>query len=178
MFVRSLLLFFLLNEDVKRNPALCKHDEHILCEHCSVPVCLECWSHLNNNTGYRIPAALTNDNFQGYSHPYIIINKVRWIEAVTACPFFSSMVTYYVEGKGKERHHLGGEQLGGLERAYGTRGNIFSYIMPWESILLAASKVTSVELFKSWPHPPNVVAHMIRFIFKGTDEELCLPHLK
>ena len=103
---------------------------------------------------------------------------MRWIEAVTACPFFSSLVTYYVEGKGKERHHLAGEELGRLERAYAARGNIYSYILPWESILRAAAKVTSVDVFKSWPHPPHVVAHMIRFIFKGTDEEQCLSFLK
>ena len=97
---------------------------------------------------------------------------------MTACPFFSSLVTYYVEGKGKERHHLAGEELGRLERAYASRGSIYSYILPWESILRAAAKVTSVDVFKSWPHPPHVVAHMIRFIFKGTDEEQCLSFLK
>ena len=35
-----------------------------------------------------------------------------------------------------------------------------------------------MDVFKSWPHPPHVVAHMIRFIFKGTDEEQCLSFLK
>ena len=35
-----------------------------------------------------------------------------------------------------------------------------------------------MDVFKSWPHPPDVVAHMIRFIFKGTDEEQCLSFLK
>ena len=165
-------------EDIRKHPKKCQHADHILCKHCSVPLCLECWSRFISKTGYKIPAALANDNFQGYSHPFIVRNKVRWIEAVTACPFFSSLVTYYVEGKGKERHHLAGEELGRLERAYAARGNIYSYILPWESILRAAAKVTSVDVFKSWPHPPHVVAHMIRFIFKGTDEEQCLSFLK
>ena len=62
---------------------------------------------------------------------------------------FSSLVTYYVEGKGNERHHLAGEELGRLERAYASRGNIYSYILPWEPILRAAAKVTSVDVFKS-----------------------------
>lgn len=129
-------------------------------------------------TEYKIPAAIANDNFQGYAHPLLIRNKVRWIETVTACPFFLCLVTCYVEGKGKERHHLADEELGLLERAYGSRGNIYSYILPWESILRAAAKVTSVDVLKSWPHPAHVVAHMIRFIFKGTDEEQCLSFLK
>ena len=105
-------------EDVRHHPKKCQHAKHILCKHCSVPICLECWSRFMSRTGYKIPAALANDNFQGYQHPFLVRNKVRWIEAVTACPFFSSLVTYYVEGKGKERHHLAGEELGRLERAY------------------------------------------------------------
>jgi hypothetical protein len=141
---------------------------------------MECWSRLQSHipAGYKIPAALANDNFQGYVHPFIVLNKVKWIEAVTACPFFSSQVTYYVEGKAKARHTLAGEELGRAERAYGTRGNIYSYILPWESILRNAACVTTEELFKSWPHPPDVVAHMIRFIFQGADEQHCMAWLK
>ena len=73
---------------------------------------------------------------------------------------------------------MAGEELGRAERASGTRGNIYSYILPWESILRDAASVTSAELFKSWPHPPDVVAHMIRFIFQGADEQHCMAWLK
>ena len=85
-----------------------------------------------------------------------------------------------MEGKSKARHNLAGEELGRAERAFGTRGNIYSYILPWESILLnaAGAGVTSAALFESWPHPPQVVAHMIRFIFQGADEEHCMAWLK
>jgi hypothetical protein len=83
-----------------------------------------------------------------------------------------------VEGKPKERHHLASEELGQLERAYATRGNIFSYILPWESILQNAAAVTTDAVFQSWPHPPEVVAHMVRFLFYGTTEEHCMAHLK
>ena len=62
-------------------------------------------------------------------------------------PLFSNQVTYYVEGKSKARHNLAGEELGRAERAFGTRGNIYSYILPWESILRNAASVTSEELF-------------------------------
>ena len=167
-------------EDVRRHPTRCSHAVHTLCKHCSVPMCIECWSRLQSHipAGYKIPAALANDNFQGYVHPFIVLNKVKWIEAVTACPFFSSQVTYYVEGKAKARHTLAGEELGRAERAYGTRGNIYSYILPWESILRNAACVTTEELFKSWPHPPDVVGHMIRFIFQGADEQYCMAWLK
>ena len=87
-------------------------------------------------------------------------------------------MNYYVEGKPKERHHLASEELGHLDRAYATRGNVFSYILPWESILRNASAVTTDAVFESWPHPPDVVAHMVRFLFYGTTEEHCMKHLK
>ena len=73
-------------EDVRRHPSRCCHDTHTLCRDCSVPICMECWSRVHSRSGYKIPAALANDNFQGYIHPFIVLNKVRWIEAVTACP--------------------------------------------------------------------------------------------
>ena len=167
-------------EDVRRNHHKCKHDEHTLCGACEIPLCLECWSRLCNryDPGFRIPAALPNDNFQGYAHPFIVLNKVRWIEAVTACPLWTAQVTYYVEGLPKERRHLADETLGQQERAYAVRGNVFSYILPWESILRNAMDVNTDAVFESWPHPPHVVAHMIRFLFKDTSEEHCLTYLK
>ena len=51
-------------EDVRRHPSRCSHHGHSLCKHCSVPMCMECWSRLRSRGGYKIPAALTNDNFQ------------------------------------------------------------------------------------------------------------------
>ena len=89
-------------EDVKRHPYYCKHDKHILCKHCSAPICLECWSRLISPTGYKTPAALANDNFQGYCHPFLVRNKVRWIEAVTACPFFLESC-YLLCGRQRQR---------------------------------------------------------------------------
>ena len=111
-------------------------------------------------------------------HPIISLNKVKWIEAVTACPFFTCLITYYVEGEPKQRHHLGDEELGQQERAYASRGNVFSYILPWESILRAASSVSTDAIFESWPHPPQVVAHFTRFLFDNTSEEHSLKHLR
>ena len=76
-------------EDV-RHSKKCNHDlKRMLCRHCSIPLCLECSTYLRSHKKFRIPAALTNDNFKGYAHPFIVHNKVRWIEAVTACPFFT-----------------------------------------------------------------------------------------
>ena len=77
-------------EDVQHSEEQCKHDrKKKLCRHCSIPLCIECSVHLRRRSKFRIPAALANDNFQGYAHPFIVLNKVKWIEAVTACPFFT-----------------------------------------------------------------------------------------
>ena len=51
-------------EDVRRDRRKCKHSERILRPACEITTCLESWSRLNNRTGFCIPAALTNDNFQ------------------------------------------------------------------------------------------------------------------
>ncbi len=66
----------------------------------------------------EVPSALVNDNFQGYMHPLIVQHKVRWIEAIAACPFLTTLVTYYVEGHPNERHHICDEVLGQQARAY------------------------------------------------------------
>ena len=41
-----------------------------------------------------------------------------------------------------------------------------------------ASKVSTDAVFETWPHPPEVVAHMIRFLFYGTSEQHCMRHWK
>ena len=126
----------------------------------------------------KVPAALANDNFQGYMHPFIVEHKVRWIEAIAACPFLTTLVTYYVEGHPKERHHVCDEEIGQQQRAYAIRGNVFSYILPWESILASACAVTPAEWLNQWPHAPKIVAHLVKALFVNTGDEHSLKHLK
>ena len=102
---------------------------------------------------------------------------MRWIEAIAACPFLTTLVTYYVEGHPKQRHHVCDEELGQQRRAYAVRGNVFSYILPWESILASACTVTPAEWLKQWPHTPKVVAHLAKAPFVNTSDEHSLQHL-
>ena len=53
-------------EDVRQSIKCQSDHKRRLCRHTSIPLCLEC------NLQYRIPAALTNDNYQGYAHPFIV----------------------------------------------------------------------------------------------------------
>ena len=64
-----------------------------------------------------IPKALTNDNYIGYINNYFVENNVTWLEATIASPVFSGLVTYYIEGRQEDRHHLMKDTVGQPERA-------------------------------------------------------------
>jgi hypothetical protein len=44
-----------------------KHDQHLICQRCQVPVCKECYMPLCHQRDAGIPMALCNDNFWGYT---------------------------------------------------------------------------------------------------------------
>eukprot|EP00973_Karenia_brevis_P062842 8737986-Karenia_brevis.AAC.1 len=58
--------------------------------------------------------------------------KVRWIEAAIVCPYWTSMIIYYVEG---DQGHLINEEMGKKKFRVAVRGSCVSYQMPWEDIL-------------------------------------------
>ena len=74
--------------------------------------------------------------------------------------------------------HVSDEVLGEQARAYAVRGNVFSYILPWESILASACAVTPAEFWQQWPQPPKMVAHLVKAMFINTSDEHSLKHLK
>ena len=141
----------------------------MVCQHCQMPICFDCWWHMNHAAGSRVPQALANDNFQGYVHQFIVEHQVRWIEAVIACPVFTSMVVYYIEG---HKEHLLNTELGHQERTYAARGNIFSYKMPWEAIQMKMHELVSDEEMSTWPMPPVLVAQVIRLVIRNGSEQL------
>ena len=160
----------------------CQHtrDSDYICPCCLLPLCLECSSRLKapQPYQYKIPAAIANDNFQGYVHPFMVQHRVRWVECVIACPYLTTMVQYYVEGKPGQKHHLGNERLGEHSRAMAFRGNIYAYHLPWEMILASAAQSTSQDFLKLWPQPPEVVCNLIKVLLVNTSEEHTLAHLK
>ena len=119
-----------------------------------------------------------NDNFQGYTNPFIVQHRVRWVEAVIACPYLTTMIQYYVEGHPEQRHHLANEPLGEHARAMAFRGNVYAYQMPWEMIVASASLATSQDFLPNWPQPPRVVSNLIKVLLVNTTEEHTLGHLK
>ena len=149
-------------EDVKRTDA-CKHNEGDgICSNCRIPICNECWRHALRDSS--IPKALANDNFIGYMLRFFLEENVTWLEATIACPFFTGLVTYYIEGPPVNRHHLMEESVAQPELQYGVRGNIFTNLMDWETIHEQLRELTrnGIVNLEHWPVEPAVVAQVAR----------------
>ena len=118
------------------------------------------------------PRCLANDNFIGYVDQYIVDKKVTWLEATIACPIFSGLVTYYVEGTASERGHLMEEALARPQRAWAVRGNLFSFLLPWESVMSQLSKCFISGDFREWPLDQATACGVCRVRFVRTVESV------
>ena len=149
-------------EDVLRS-TLCLHDDHIVCSKCRIPFCNDCRRLTQQNQ--KIPKALTNDNFIGYMNRYIVKHRVTWLEATIASPVFTGLITYYIEGAQEHRHHLMEETIAQPQRAYGVRGSLFSFLMPWEKIQEDVEQKLRLGNLSEWPLSPDHVGHILRVRF-------------
>ena len=156
-------------EDVERSKACRYHADHIICEHCNVPICASCWEPLQDPHSRGIPMAVANDNWVGYVPDIIVKQQVRWIEAAVACPVLTNMIVYYVEC---EHGHLMEEQLGKQDYKVGSRGNVFSFLMPWDDIMIELGDVSSDEELGCLPHPPEVLQHLVRVVLRNGTHEM------
>lgn len=118
-------------EDIQQT-ARCNHSLHVVCGHCRLPICDECFAHMQMGEQGRVPQALANDKFQGCMHIFIVERQVRWIEAVFACPIYTCMISFYIEGP---ICHLMKEALGQQGRTSGVRGNVCSFRMAWKETI-------------------------------------------
>ena len=94
---------------------------HTTCLKCFFPLCEACFltSRQKDSLEVGIPGALTNDNFWGFA-TLLYKYRVRWIEVAAACPIFTTLITYYVEG---DRGYLLNAEQHKANRAYAVRGN-------------------------------------------------------
>ena len=113
-----------------------------------------------------VPEALANDNYWGYVTSVLYQYKVRWIEAAAACPIFTALICYYVEG---DRGHLLNVQQHKPERGYAVRGNVYSFHMPWEEIAQSMAKVVESEDVDYLPHRPETLASVVLFSLRIGD---------
>ena len=153
-------------------------EAHALCYQCEIPLCRSCFFTSQQRDAYGIPEAMANDNFSGYVTDVIYKYKVRWIEAAAACPVFTALITYYVEG---DRGHLMNEQMHRPQRAYAVRGNAFSFHMPWEKVMEQLGRVLEEDHLDALPHPPEVLSSMVIFSLRigdVTDLDKYLPQAR
>ena len=115
---------------------------------------------------------MANDNFNGYAHAYIVAAKVNWLEATIAGPVFSGLMAYYIEGDFGDRHHMMESAVGKAERAWAVRGNIFSFLLPWEKILAQLFQKIEDGDLSEWPLSPNIVRQIVRVRFVKGPEDL------
>jgi len=157
-------------EDVQRT-SFCRHNDRTVCSKCRIPICHDCWELAAADL--PIPRALCNDNYIGYLHSFFIEARVTWIEATIACPIFTGLITYYIEGAPDERHHLMKEIVAKPQRAYGIRGNLFSFLLPWERIHEEIEKTVERGDLSEWPLAPDKLQQLIRVrLVKGPEELL------
>ena len=156
-------------EDVERS-GNCTHDASFVCPCCRIPFCNNCYQLALQKQ--PIPRCLANDNVIGYVHEYIVKHKVTWLEATIACPVFSGLVTYYVEGQASERGHMMREALGRPQRAWRVRGNIFSCLLPWEKVMAQLSKCFLTGDFREWPLDQATACEVVRVHFVRGPESI------
>ena len=94
------------------------------------------------------------------------------MEATIACPIFSGLVTYYIEGEASNRHHLMEERVAQPLRAYAVRGNIFSFLMDWDKVQNDLGKLLGQLDIWQWPMEPVVVSHVVRVRLVRGPEDL------
>ena len=98
--------------------------------------------------------------------------KVTWLEATIAAPVFSGLVTYYIEGGPSQRRNLMDTRLGGPERSYKVRGNLFSFLLPWEDVIRRLSEKCEEGDLSEWPWSPEAMCEVVRVKFTNGSETL------
>ena len=143
-------------------------NSNAICADCAIPVCNECWKYAARSQD--IPKALCNDNFVGYLRRFFLEHKVTWLESTIACPLFSGLITYYIEGSMADRHHLMMEKAAQPRLSYGVRGNIFSFLMDWEHTQADLSKLLGEGDVWDWPMDRKRASQIVRVrIVKGQE---------
>ena len=156
-------------EDVVRS-VTCQHDDDTICSNCHIPICSECWGLAQRKA--KIPKALANDNMISYAHPFIVAQKVTWLEATIAAPVFSGLVTYYIEGDQSDRHNLMQVPVGHAQKSWAVRGNLFSFLLPWDKVLQQLFEKIEDGDLTEWPLSPEVVRQVVRVSFTRGPESL------
>ena len=130
----------------------------ILCPECIVPMCRKCTTGLYAFDAAKqvasVPMSLANDHFYGYADKYLVDEKVTWIECACASTIWTTMMVYYYESG-----HLMEEHVKGAKQQTFARGNMFSFMLPWEDIALRLQEAEAAWESKSKKGPFQLLPH-------------------
>ena len=113
--------------------------------------------------------AIANDNMWGHIANIIWQYQVRWIEMAAALPYWACMSAYYEEG---HRGHLMNEVVKENQHRTAVRGQAFSFMMPWETIIKHLH-----QRIKSIPRDPECLKYMLWLHLKVAGQDFH-QHLK
>ena len=108
--------------------------------------------------------ALANDNWYGYVQDVVAHHGARWIECACASICWTSLITYQLE---EPYGHLMNESMQGARSRTAARGNVYSFMMPWEDILVNLKKAESHGTRVALPHDGSVLAVLLRVHIVG-----------
>ena len=97
---------------------------------------------------------------------------MTWLEATIAAPVFSGLVTYYIEGSPKTSYNLMDTTLGKADFSWGVRGNLFSFLLPWEKVLTQLFQKIEDGDLSEWPLSPETVLNLVRVKFSRASDSL------
>jgi hypothetical protein len=116
-----------------------------LCKHCSLPICKGCRIQLATAHGKsNVPMALANDQWYGYVQEILARLDVRWIECAAASLAWTTQIIYQLDTP--HHGHMMLESMTGAQNRIAYRGNVFSFMMPWEDIITSLQAVESGSL--------------------------------
>jgi len=131
-----------------------------LCKGCTLPVCRSCQVLLATaRSRNNIPMALANDHWYGYVQDVIARYDARWIECACASLCWTTLITYQLE---EPYGHLMNESMQGARGRTAARGNVFSFMMPWEDILKNLRQAQDKSVSVALPNDGSVLAVLVR----------------
>ena len=86
--------------------------------------------------------SFANDNYYCYTNPQVAAGDVTWLECAAASVCWSTLLVCYME---EPYGHLMLEKMQGVQARTHVRGNLFSFVMPWEDIAKCCEQASAYQ---------------------------------